>query len=91
MAKYGVYIIEFLRAEDFCDGEALNSILEASGIPTKYKWAETIEDFKTLLVDFKKTDYRYLHISCHADEMGFELNGEEVSNEKIQKFTKKLF
>lgn len=87
MAKYGVYIIEFLRANDYCDGDALHEILKASRIPTKYRWPDTVEDFRKHLKDFQKSDYRYLHISCHADETGFELNGEDISNAEIEKYT----
>ena len=89
MAKYGVYIIEFLRADDkYFDGEALHEIIQLSGIPTEYKWADTVEDFKRFLKDFKKKNFRYLHISCHADETGLEINGGDILNEEFQDLTK---
>jgi hypothetical protein len=88
--KYGVYIIEFLRADDYCDGEALHAILELSLIPTKYEWADSIDDLKRFLIDFNNLEYRYLHISCHADATGFEINGDKISNFKIQSLTKNI-
>lgn len=89
MAKYGVYIIEFLRAADeYFDGEALHDILQLSKIPSEYRWADTIEDFKRHLKDFNTSNFRYLHISCHADETGLEINGGEILNEEFQKLTK---
>ncbi len=85
---YGVYIIEFLRAEDYTDGFTLFEILELSKIPAQYEWADTAEDLKRLLKDFNKSGYRYLHISCHADEAGLEINGDEISNAEFQSLTK---
>ena len=38
-SKYGVFIIEFLRADDCADGEILSQILELSNIDVIYKWA----------------------------------------------------
>ena len=90
MAKYGVYIIEFLRKKDkYFDGEALHHIITLAKIPTKYKWINNVEEFKAALKDFKETNYRYLHISCHANEFGIELNGELILNHEVEEFTKK--
>jgi hypothetical protein len=90
MTKYGVYIIEFLRADDYTDGENLHEILKLSLIPTKYNWVDTKEDFKKAIKEFNASKFRYLHISCHADETGFEINGEKISNSEFQSMTKKV-
>jgi len=89
MTKYGVYIIEFLRANDYADGDNMSEILKLSLILTEYKWVDTKEEFEEALNDFNKKKFRYLHISCHADETGFEINGDEITNYEFQKMTKK--
>lgn len=88
MTNYGVYIIEFLRADDYLDGENLHEILKLSLIKTEYRWVENKEEFKKALRDFNKSKFRYLHISCHADETGLEINGNEITNLELQQVTK---
>lgn len=90
MTKYGVYIIEFLRADDYLDGESLSEILNLSRIPTEYKWVDTKQDLEKALKDFNKSKFRYLHISCHADETGLEINGDEILNHEFQIMTKDI-
>jgi hypothetical protein len=87
MTDYGIYIIEFLRPEDYLDGYILHEILKLSLIPTEYKWVGNKEELIETLEDFDKTKFRYLHISCHADETGFEINGGEITNAEIQELT----
>ena len=87
MAKFGIYIIESLRKNDFKDGKALHSILKLSKIATVYKWVNTIKNFEVALSNFKKSNLRYLHISCHADETGIEIGKKILFNFEIEKFT----
>jgi hypothetical protein len=86
--QYGVYIIEFLRSDDYTDGDNLHEILKLSLIPTKYEWIETKDEFIHALKNFSKSKYRYLHISCHADETGLEINSDKITNLELQKMTK---
>jgi len=90
MTTYGVYIIEFLRSTDYTDGENLHEILKLSLVPTTYKWVDTKSDLKAALNDFNKSNFRYLHISCHADATGFELNGDDITNAEFEQLTKDL-
>lgn len=80
MAKYGVYIIESLREGDYFDGENLSEILNLSNIKNKYREVLSKEDFIKAMRDFKRSDLRYLHLSCHSNLNGIEINGEEISN-----------
>jgi hypothetical protein len=89
MTDYGIYIIEFLRADDYPDGDNLHKILKLSLIDTKYKWVNSKEEFKNALKSFNKSRFRYLHISCHADETGLEINGDEITNLEFQQMTEK--
>ena len=54
-SKYGVFIIEFLRADDCADGEILSQILELSNIDVIYKWANNKIHLAELLQEFKKS------------------------------------
>lgn len=84
MAKYGIYIIESLRSSDkYFDGENLSKILKLSGIENIYYWVKSVEEFINGINQFSESDYRYLHMSCHADENGIEINGETICNEKL--------
>jgi hypothetical protein len=88
MAKYGVFIIESLRSDDYFDGENLHEILKLSLIASKYHWVDTYDEFVNRLEDFKKSNFRYLHISCHADRTGIEINGQEISYGKLASLLK---
>lgn len=82
-SKYGVFIIESLRSDDYFDGENLKDILELSNIECEYRDVETIDDFTQAVEDFRNSQLRYLHLSCHADMDGIEINGEEISNKEL--------
>jgi len=81
---YGVYIIESLRSENFADGENLHDILGLVGIISVHQWADTVEDVERFIQDFKSSNFRYLHFSCHADETGLLINGEKLSNSLLE-------
>lgn len=86
--KYGVFIIESLREEDFFDGDNLSQILELSLIDNVYREVISKDDFNQALIEFQKSKLRYLHLSFHADFDGFEINGEEVSNMEMSDLLK---
>lgn len=83
MTKYGIFIIESLRSEDFFDGENLSEVIALSEIDTIYKEVVSYEDLKFKLQEFEASHYRYLHLSCHADLDGIEINGEEISYDTL--------
>ena len=89
MAKYGVFIIEFLREGDYNEGDNLNEILKLSRIPAKYLWVDTEEELQMALAKFNSSNFRYLYISCHADNEGFELNGNSISNLEFKRMSDK--
>jgi len=80
---YGVFIIESLREGEFKDGEHLNAVLELCRINSFYKSVSSKPEFLQALVDFNKSGFRYLHISCHADQKGLEIGGEDVPSEEL--------
>ena len=88
MSKYGVFILENLHGEDFFDGENLHEILDLSDIANEYREVLDKDDFVKAINEFKKSNLRYLHLSCHADMDGIEINGEEISNLELSKIFK---
>jgi len=88
MSEYGVFIVESLRGDDYFDGESLSEILELSRIPNIYNEVHSISEFRDAISKFKKSNFRYLHLSCHADMDGIQINGEDISNFELSKLFK---
>ena len=88
MSKYGVFIVENLRGKDFFDGENLHEILNLSHITNEYREVLDKDDFVKAISEFKDSNLRYLHLSCHADMDGIEINGEEITNLELSKIFK---
>jgi hypothetical protein len=83
MTKYGVFIIESLRKGEYWDGKNLSKILALSKINNAYHKVQSKEDFIESIRRFKKSEFRYLHISCHSDKNGIEIDGEEITNKEL--------
>jgi len=83
MSKYGVFIVESLRGGDYFDGENLSEILGLSKIRNIYREIHDKDHFIKAINEFKESNLRYLHISCHSDLDGIEINGEEITNSKL--------
>jgi len=80
---YGVFIIECLRPGDAADAKVMHQILEMSNIIALYHTSNTILEFEQQVSDFKKSNFRYLHLSCHADAAGLEIEGQDYSNQRL--------
>lgn len=80
---YGVFIIESVRSTDFAEGEYLSIILNHS-ITTYYQDCLDKDHLKGLLKDFRKSGFRYLHLSCHANKKGIFINEEFISNQELE-------
>jgi len=67
-----VFIIESLEFKNEIDeefeGVIISKILKLSKITHKYFYIRTKSEFEHLLNEFVKSNYRYLHISCHGNE-----------------------
>src|SRR3989304_10564053 len=66
-----VFIIESLRFNDeekgFFEGRILSDILRLNGKKSKYYYIRTRAELEKVVDIFRKTTYRYLHISCHGN------------------------
>ena len=75
--KYGVFIIESLTLEDEetgkTDGEILQTVLDICEIENRYFYIRTSHELEEIVKEFQKSEYRYLHLSCHAssEEIAF--------------------
>jgi hypothetical protein len=71
-----VFIIESLTLKDEKDesfeGRILKQILRLSGKDSAYYYIRTRRELERLMVVFRRSGFRYLHISCHGNttEMG---------------------
>ena len=67
-----VFIIESLDAEDEKnkrrEGRILSEMLRLSGKESQYFYIRTKKEIEWALKLFMESNYRYLHISCHANQ-----------------------
>lgn len=63
-----VFIIESLPDADPHDGKVLFDILTMMGKKPIYREVKDADDFEVALEEYKVSQYRFLHISCHGNE-----------------------
>jgi len=77
-----VFIIESLEFKDeekgYFEGEIISKILNLSEIEHKYYYIRTRTEFEYLLEEFVKSNYRYLHISCHGSRKSISMTLDEI-------------
>ncbi|MBO5470826.1 MAG: hypothetical protein J5976_00085 [Bacteroidales bacterium] len=68
----GVYIIESLDISDerrnISEGKMIKKALQLCGVKCSYKYIRTETEFRYFLSCFRRSKYRYLHISCHGSK-----------------------
>lgn len=78
-----VFIIESLRFEDeeagYPEGHFLSHILRLSGRKVRYVYIRTRAEFEAVLDQFEDSNFRYLHLSCHANKSGIGLTLDDLS------------
>ena len=87
-SQYGVFIVENLHVQDYFDGKILHDILNLSKIKSKYRKVIDKNDFVAAIDEFYRSNLRYIHISCHADMNGIEINRDEITNFQLLKIFK---
>ncbi len=77
-----VFIIESLTFENeqngYFEGEVISKILNFSDIEHKYYYIRTKSEFVHLITEFKKLNFRYLHISCHGNSSSLATTLESI-------------
>jgi hypothetical protein len=67
-----VFIIESLRFDDEeeenYEGQIISNILKLNNKQSKYYYIRTKKELRAVLVKFRDSNYRYLHLSCHANK-----------------------
>lgn len=84
VTKPEVFIIESLNLEDeangWQEGEILARMLKLSGkVDTKYYYIRTERELDEIIDLFDESDYRYLHISCHANTRSMATTFDSIS------------
>ncbi|OHV67157.1 hypothetical protein LCM4577_26760 [Mesorhizobium sp. LCM 4577] len=79
-----IFTIESLRLRDEDDasqeGQLLSKILHLSGKKrTKYFYIRTKRELEEIIDIFEDSNYRYLHLSCHADKAGIATTFDDIS------------
>lgn len=83
-----VFIIESLDFKDekngYFEGEIISKILNFSCIEHEYFYIRTKQEFIHVLGIFKKSKYRYLHISCHGNSNALYTTLDEVDFNELE-------
>ena len=71
-----LFIIESLTLEDekngYQEGDIISRMLQLTGKErTRYYYIRTARELKKIIALFGQSQYRYLHISCHANKSDF--------------------
>ncbi|PYC30758.1 hypothetical protein [Pseudomonas protegens] len=87
-----VFIIESLTKTDEVkhryEGQRLAELLRLSGKNPKYFYFQSKSELPHLLKLFKISDYRYLHVSCHASSDIVATTNENISYAEFAKIFK---
>jgi hypothetical protein len=83
-----VFIIESLGLDDetgnLFEGRILSQILHLSGKKSIYYYVRTKAEFKIMLSEFKKSRYRYLHLSCHGSKDAIHTTIDEIPFDELK-------
>src|SRR3989304_8337351 len=83
MTRANVFIIESLRFDDEenkrFEGKFLSQILHLGDKKTIYYYIRTKKELEEVLRLFKKSNYRYLHLSCHGNKSSIFTTLDRVS------------
>lgn len=78
-----LFIIESMHDDDedagFFEGVRLAQILRLAGRKPKYFYVQDERELELLIPVFRQSNYRYLHFSCHGDNLGFDLTNGSIS------------
>lgn len=72
--KHDYFIIESLTPKDINDGQIFYDALKSiDGYSPTLRKVKTKQEFEKALIEFSKSDFKYLFISSHGDEENIEL------------------
>jgi hypothetical protein len=89
-SKPEVFIIESVYLEDEKEpkreGQIISQVLEMSRKNCEYHYIRTKKELRKFLKLFIKSQYRYLHLSCHGDEESLATTFDDVSFKELADF-----
>ena len=81
--KPEVFIIESLNIDDenkdLFEGKVLSQTLRMCGKKPIYYYCRTKEELQLLLLMFRESGYRYLHLSCHGGPLSLETTLDSIN------------
>ena len=88
-----VFIIESLDPDDEgngrFEGSIISRMLRLHGKEPKYRYVRTKKDFLKAIEQFCRSNYRYLHISAHANQEGMcTTNQDEIDFDELAEILK---
>jgi hypothetical protein len=87
-SRYGVFIIESMDLENEAngklDGYILKTILDLCDIPNAYYYIRTKLEFENIILEFEKSEFRFLHISCHGNSKELCLTLESIKFSELE-------
>lgn len=94
--KADIFIIESLSPNDEgngrFEGQVISHVARLHGKQPAYHYVRTRDAFEKAIKAFLRSDFRYLHISSHADREGIATtNQDEVSNRELGEMLGKRF
>lgn len=83
ITKPEVFIIESLTMEDeekgYFEGRVLSDILKMCGKKPIYYYCRTESELQMLVLMFRESGYRYLHLSCHGSATSIETTLDSIT------------
>lgn len=80
--KSGLFIVESLTFEDekrgYFEGEVISKILNFAQIEHSYFYIRTRDELIEIVEMFRKSNFRYLHISCHGNSKAIYTTLDEI-------------
>lgn len=86
MSKAEVFIIESLKfkeEQDYREGEMIHRALRMFLKDPRYCYVRTVAEFKHFIAEFVKSDYRFLHVSCHGKKAGVSTTLESMTTNEF--------
>ncbi|WP_444898159.1 hypothetical protein [Microbulbifer sp. SSSA005] len=87
MTQPNVFIIESLdfedEKEDLYEGKVLSKILALNDIESEYYYIRTKAELEAVVDIFYKSEFRYLHISCHGSKNSMETTLDSISFDEL--------
>lgn len=84
--KPEVFIIESLKLneeEHYREGEAIARSLRMSLKTPQYRYVRTARELEHFIDEFEKSNYRYLHLSCHGSKSGVSTTLDDLTTEEF--------